>query len=74
MTHISQSFSRETENHPDVPFTRRNGGRPPAFAVAGALLAVAFLAAASAGVLTSVGPYLLGVAILLGVLFALGRR
>ena len=54
--------------------TNRDDGRPTAFGVAGALLAVAFLAAVSAGTLASVGPYLLGVSALVGALFAVGRR
>jgi hypothetical protein len=57
-----------------VPFSTPTDGRPSAFASAVALLAVAFAGAATAGVLTSVGPYLLGISALVGALFALGRR
>lgn len=57
-----------------VTLTNRDRDRPPAFAVAGALLAVSFVGAAAAGVLASVAPYLLGVSALVGALFALGRR
>jgi hypothetical protein len=39
-----------------------------------AFLALAFFGAATAGVLTSVGPYLLGVSALVLALFALGWR
>lgn len=43
-------------------------------AVSVVLLAVAFLGAATAGVLDAVGPYLLGVSALVLALFAFGRR
>lgn len=52
-------------------------GGPPAVRTAGglavALLALSFVGAATAGVLGSVGPYLLGVSTLVLALFALGR-
>ncbi|WP_168216210.1 hypothetical protein [Halorussus halobius] len=48
--------------------------RPPVgFGVAVGLLAVAFVGAATAGVLDAVGPYLVGVAALVGALFGLVR-
>lgn len=43
------------------------------FAVAVALLAVAFGGATTAGVLGTVGPYLLGVSVLVAALFVVGR-
>ena len=62
------------EKRPTVTLTNRDDGRPPAFAVAGGLLAAAFVAAATAGVFASVWPYLLGVSALVAALFALARR
>lgn len=48
--------------------------RAVGFATAGGLLALAFAGATTAGVLDSVGAYLLGVSALVAALFALGRR
>lgn len=48
--------------------------RPLGFVVATGLLVIAFAGATTAGVLDSVGAYLLGVSALVAALFALGRR
>jgi len=48
--------------------------RPPVgFGLAAGLVAVAFVGAATAGVLDAVGPYLVGVAALVAALFGLAR-
>jgi hypothetical protein len=44
------------------------------FAIAGGLLAVAFVGATTAGVLDAVGAYLLGVSVLVAALFVVVRR
>lgn len=56
------------ETTDSVPAARTAG------VLAVALLALAFVGAATAGVLPSVGPYLLGVSALVLVLFALNSR
>lgn len=50
------------------------GGRPLGFGAAAILLTIALVGAISAGVLGTVGPYLVGVSVLVAALFALGRR
>ena len=58
-----------TDETADRALTARTAG-----VLAVALLVFAFLGAATAGVLASVGPYLLGVSVLVLALFALGWR
>ncbi|WP_276300474.1 hypothetical protein [Halorussus lipolyticus] len=67
--------SNETDARPvGTDDAARADGARTAGTLAAALLVLAFVGAATAGVLQSVGPYLLGVSALAGVLLALSRR
>ena len=63
--------ARESQRSDDVEV---RGPRKVGFAIAGGLLAVAFVGATTAGVLDSVGAYLFGVSVLVIALFVVVRR